>query len=217
MPFYAIPKGGLIALGLVSERLCLPKKSLRIAPGPPGVVVDDVVDTGRTLRSCRTELVVTVCLCRYENAPPVDFYGEVIPDDQHVKFPWHVGRKSLIDPPVEYDPAKRTVLVDVDGTLMSPQGVIRDVLDEVLRLSGDMNVVVVTARLEDDRALTERHLHAMGVPYSRLLMRDQGTPVEWKRLTVEKLAHEGYDLHCAFEDDREVADAIEEFTSVVRV
>jgi len=59
------------------------------------LVVDDLADTGRTLKELKKSLVKPVVLTLFakpEGLSMVDYYAEEVPQDTWVRFPWYTAR-----------------------------------------------------------------------------------------------------------------------------
>lgn len=59
------------------------------------LVVDDLADTGRTLRELKKSLVkpiVVTLFAKPEGLDMVDYYAEEVPQDTWVRFPWDTAR-----------------------------------------------------------------------------------------------------------------------------
>lgn len=59
------------------------------------LVVDDLADTGRTLKELKKSLVKPVIVTLFakpEGLPMVDFYAEEVPQKTWVRFPWDTAR-----------------------------------------------------------------------------------------------------------------------------
>ncbi len=59
------------------------------------LVVDDLADTGRTLKELKKTLVKPVVVTLFtkpQGSVDVDYYGEEVPQDTWVRFPWDTAR-----------------------------------------------------------------------------------------------------------------------------
>lgn len=59
------------------------------------LVVDDLADTGRTLKELKKALVkpvVATLFTKPQGCVDVDYYGEEVPQDTWVRFPWDTAR-----------------------------------------------------------------------------------------------------------------------------
>ena len=99
------------------------------------------------------------------------------------------------------DPA---IIVDIDGTLLTYQGdPIRNVVDFVDSYDGE--VIIVTARLEDQRDTTIAELDAAGVDYDDLYMKQNrdADSTAYKAETVKDLL-DAYNIQLAIENDEAI-------------
>ena len=91
------------------------------------------------------------------------------------------------------------IICDVDGTLLSGSDAIVKNVDYVNGL--DVPVVIVTGRMEDERADTAAALDAAGVNYTDLVMNDTDmATVEYKTGVAEQLLTD-YDVKLAVDND----------------
>ena len=91
------------------------------------------------------------------------------------------------------------IICDVDGTLLSGSDPIVKNVDYVNGL--DVPVVIVTGRMEDERADTAAALDAAGVNYTDLVMNDTDmATVEYKTGVAEQLLSD-YDVKLAVDND----------------
>jgi hypoxanthine phosphoribosyltransferase len=93
---YGIPRGGLIPAVIISNLLNIP---LLASPRDGCIVVDDIVDTGSTIKpytfSHHDRKVTTVTIAQKTTAEfRADLaFTEITPDDGWVKFPWEGDHK----------------------------------------------------------------------------------------------------------------------------
>lgn len=89
---YGIPRGGLVLAVMISHRLNVP---LLLAPAPDCIVVDDIVDSGRTLLHYTTndtqfnKYYLTTMYCCDRSIVKPDFYM-YDKKDKWIRFPWEV-------------------------------------------------------------------------------------------------------------------------------
>ena len=96
------------------------------------------------------------------------------------------------------------IIVDIDGTLLTFEGdPIRNVVDFVDEYEGE--VIIVTARVEDDRAMTLAELEAADVDWDQLFMKpDADTDsLAFKSETVKDLL-DVYNIELAIENDEDI-------------
>ena len=107
----------------------------------------------------------------------------------------------------EYFPASRStmnsriLICDIDDTLIHNGRLIPDVQNWVN--SQDVGIVLVTGRLETQRAQTVAQLSKLGIDYDELMMNDLGSPAasnEFKKASAEKLL-KAYDVQVAIDND----------------
>jgi HK97 family phage prohead protease len=93
------------------------------------------------------------------------------------------------------------LICDIDDTIMHNGQLIPDVVHFVE--SQEMGIMLVTGRLEADRAKTVQQLQDLGMDYDDLFMNDLGSSarsVEFKKAMAEKLLA-AYDVHLAVDND----------------
>jgi HK97 family phage prohead protease len=106
------------------------------------------------------------------------------------------GERNLDGPPA--------IIVDIDGTLITFEGEpIRNVVDFVDEYEGE--VIIVTARIEDDRAATVAELEAADVDWDQLFMKPNADAdsFAFKSETVKDLL-DVYNIELAIENDEDI-------------
>jgi HK97 family phage prohead protease len=106
------------------------------------------------------------------------------------------GERNLDGPPA--------IIVDIDGTLITFEGEpIRNVVDFVDEYEGE--VIIVTARIEDDRAATVAELEAADVDWDQLFMKpnSDADSFAFKSETVKDLL-DVYNIELAIENDEDI-------------
>jgi HK97 family phage prohead protease len=106
------------------------------------------------------------------------------------------GERNLDGPPA--------IIVDIDGTLLTFEGrPIENVVRFVDEYEGE--VIIVTARVEDDRAMTIAELEAADVDWDQLFMKPNADAdsVMFKSETLKDLL-DIYNIEIAIEDDEDV-------------
>jgi len=82
---FGIPRGGLIPAVMLSHRLGLPLVS---KPDQKSLVVDEIADTGHTLKSFTQRTAVLVW--KKSSVIKPSFYGRMIDSDSWIVFPWEI-------------------------------------------------------------------------------------------------------------------------------
>jgi HK97 family phage prohead protease len=84
------------------------------------------------------------------------------------------------------------VIVDIDGTLISNDGVLIEKTYNYLDDMSDTEIFIVTARVNTDRDATVAELDSLGIDYDRLFMKENSSvdSVEFKKATAAKLLEE---------------------------
>ena len=106
------------------------------------------------------------------------------------------GERNLDGPPA--------IIVDIDGTLLTFEGEpIRNVVEFVDEYDGE--VIIVTARVEDDRATTVAELEAADVDWDQLFMKPSADAdsLAFKSETVKDLL-DVYNIELAIENDEDI-------------
>ena len=106
------------------------------------------------------------------------------------------GERNLDGPPA--------IIVDIDGTLITFEGEpIRNVVDFVDEYEGE--VIIVTARIEDDRGATVAELEAADVDWDQLFMKPNADAdsFAFKSETVKDLL-DVYNIELAIENDEDI-------------
>jgi HK97 family phage prohead protease len=106
------------------------------------------------------------------------------------------GERNLDGPPA--------IIVDIDGTLLTFEGEpIRNVVEFVDEYEGE--VIIVTARVEDDRATTVSELEAADVDWDQLFMKPSADAdsLAFKSETVKDLL-DVYNIELAIENDEDI-------------
>ena len=95
----------------------------------------------------------------------------------------------------------RVLICDIDDTLIHNNRLIADVADWVAKR--EIGILLVTGRLEKDRAFTEQQLSKLGIDYDQLIMNNLGSTsrsIEFKKATAERLL-KLYDVVYAVDND----------------
>ena len=94
------------------------------------------------------------------------------------------------------------VIVDIDGTLISNDGVLIEKTYNYLDDMSDTEIFIVTARVNADRDATVAELDSLGIDYDRLLMKENSSvdSVEFKKATAAKLLEE-YNIIIAIDNN----------------
>ena len=97
--------------------------------------------------------------------------------------------------------ANRVVVADIDDTIIHNGNLIADVVDFIE--SQEVGIILVTGRLESERAATEAQLSQLGMDYDQLLMNNLGSTAkstEFKLATVKNLMND-YDIVYAVDNN----------------
>tara|TARA_R110000796_G_scaffold22928_7_gene66016 strand:- start:1360 stop:1896 length:537 start_codon:yes stop_codon:yes gene_type:complete len=129
-------------------------------------------------------------ILRYETARKINevcpFCGAKNPIceevDKHDAIFWGLGEaKSKCPEPVKVE-HRKTLFIDIDGTMFRHQGTFSDIALKTPQLmpgvrdkmnewcSDECTIVLTTARRESLRTTTEKQLNDLGVPYDHLVM-----------------------------------------------
>jgi len=95
----------------------------------------------------------------------------------------------------------RVLICDIDDTIIHNNRIIADVVEWVD--TREMGILLVTGRLEKDRAFTEQQLSKLGIDYDQLIMNNLGSTsrsIEFKKATAERLL-KLYDVVYAVDND----------------
>jgi len=82
--FYGIPRGGLVVAVALSNHM---KKPLVQIPDDRTVIVDDICDTGKTMKEYK-DLAAVVLVVKKASMEFVDHYYIVASENQWIVFPW---------------------------------------------------------------------------------------------------------------------------------
>ncbi len=109
-----------------------------------------------------------------------------------------------MDSPDE-ESSSQAVISDIDSTLITPQGARNEKVYAYLESFEDTEVIIVTARLESERADTVAQLESLDIDYDELLMKPnaQTDSIEWKTQTAEMLL-ETYNVMVAVDDNDDI-------------
>lgn len=93
---HGVPRGGLVPAAMVAARLGLP---LTDTPWPEALVVDDLIDSGATLRRLADRGRTVDALYRKERSPnDLAPRATIVPDSDWLVFPWEVGTADEAGP-----------------------------------------------------------------------------------------------------------------------
>jgi HK97 family phage prohead protease len=103
------------------------------------------------------------------------------------------------------------VIVDIDGTLISNDGVLIQKTYNYLDDMDDTEIFIVTARVISDRDSTVAELDSLGIDYDRLFMKENSSvnSVEFKKATAAKLLEE-YNVILAIDNNADNREAFRE-------
>lgn len=137
----------------------------------------------------------------FPGAGAVAFYlWGINPLDPQPAMDWFSRKAEAIKAEVRVADGTRAVICDIDGTLLNGSEPIQKTVDYVDELEGE--IIIVTGRMESDRAETEAALNEAEVEYSRLIMNDDSsiaTPA-YKKATAEELL-KTYNITLAIDND----------------
>jgi len=87
---YAVPRGGFIPAVILSNKLDLPLEFNRYKIRNHTLVVDDIEDSGNTIRELKSVKpnAVYAVLFSKQDKPNVNYYAKKVSMDTWVKFPW---------------------------------------------------------------------------------------------------------------------------------
>ena len=91
---YGKPRGGLCLAVALSHRLDLP---LLLEPQDGMIWVDDIIDSGKTVREIQHKPAAIACWVNRNNAQLADVSAYVMFDDDWVVFPWEQEYNALYD------------------------------------------------------------------------------------------------------------------------
>ena len=111
--------------------------------------------------------------------------------------------EDMADP--SEDSSSQAVIADIDSTLVTPQGNRNDKVDAYLESFEDTEIIIITARLESERADTVAQLESLDIDYDQLFMKPTSSTdsIEWKTQTAEMLL-ETYNVMVAVDDNEEI-------------
>jgi uncharacterized protein len=111
--------------------------------------------------------------------------------------------EDMADP--SEDSSSQAVIADIDSTLVTPQGNRNDKVDAYLESFEDTEIIIITARLESERADTVAQLESLDIDYDQLFMKPTSSTdsIEWKTQTAEMLL-ETYNVMVAVDDNEDI-------------
>lgn len=94
--FYPIPRGGLVVATVLSHQF---NKPILAKPTHLSIYVDDIADSGKTLRDLRLkhDAPAIVLLKRHSCDLRALTFGKEIPNDDWIVFPWENKQKAIDD------------------------------------------------------------------------------------------------------------------------
>lgn len=103
----------------------------------------------------------------------------------------------------------KTIIVDIDGTLMNGDRGIQKTIDYVNSKADEYKIIIITGRLESDRARTIVALKKNGIKYNRLIMNPYSTAqsVTYKKAAALKLQNNPYHIMQAIENNPNAREA----------
>tara|TARA_R100001377_G_scaffold85281_1_gene71227 strand:+ start:9615 stop:10151 length:537 start_codon:yes stop_codon:yes gene_type:complete len=131
---------------------------------------------GKILRDEMARKIDKVCpFCGAENPSSEEV-------DKHDTVFFDVGEKKSKCPEPVKGEHRKTLFIDIDGTMFKHQGTFSDIALKTPQLmpgvrdkmnewcSNECTIILTTARRESLRAKTEKQLNDLGVPYDHLVM-----------------------------------------------
>lgn len=91
---YGVPRGGLMLAVALSHRLGLP---LLLEPQDGMIWVDDIIDSGKTVKEMAHKPAAIGCWVNRNNAQLADVSAYVLFDDDWIVFPWEQEYNALYD------------------------------------------------------------------------------------------------------------------------
>jgi hypoxanthine phosphoribosyltransferase len=94
--FYPVPRGGLVLAVALSHRW---NKPIVSRPTHMSIIVDDIVDSGQTLRKLRPQYPYPAyVLCKRSSCKEIAIHtGMIIENDDWIVFPWEDKTKAEED------------------------------------------------------------------------------------------------------------------------
>ena len=103
------------------------------------------------------------------------------------------------------EPGSQANIADIDGTLVTFQGDKNEKVYAYFESFDDTELIVITARLESERADTVAELDSLDIDYDQLLMKPNADvdSTMWKKQTAKKLL-ETYNVMVAVDDNEDI-------------
>lgn len=126
--------------------------------------------------------------------------------DQALAIAQNEGSEYLGELRIESGPP--AVIADIDGTLLTFEGDRNDKVQDYLDSFEDTEIIIVTARLAEDRAETEAELERLDIDFDQIFFKpDADTDsTEYKKATAERLL-ETYNVMVAVDDNEDIRSA----------
>ena len=126
--------------------------------------------------------------------------------DQALAIAQNEGSEYLGELRIESGPP--AVIADIDGTLVTFEGDRNDKVQDYLDSFEDAEIIIVTARLAEDRAETEAELERLDIDFDQIFFKpDADTDsTEYKKATAERLL-ETYNVMVAVDDNEDIRSA----------
>lgn len=201
-----IPRSGMIPAAILATMLQLPLYTLRDgdielvghgsrgrnlgfagADNGPLLVVDDTVYGGDAMRSARAALKsrnvkFAAVYVRPEMSKVVDFYGRTLPNPHLLE--WNLFNNGPFVGRASDSALRGGVALDFDGIIC------HDFTGDPYRLPRSLPVkLIITNRLEKDRAATEAWLHKWGVRCDKMIMQPVDDPSRRLPTSEHKAKH----------------------------
>ena len=97
----------------------------------------------------------------------------------------------------------KTIIVDIDGTLLNGERGIQKTIDYVNKKAKEYKIILITGRLEADRSKTVSELEKNNIKYDRLIMNPYSTAqsVSYKKEAALRLKNKPYHLVYAIDNN----------------
>lgn len=163
---YGVPRGGIIPASIVAT---IYGTSVLDEPEPGCLIVDDLIDTGATLRSFRDDLGYSIDSLFRKPSSPIDIAIDAIELDGWLVFPWEVGDES-IGPTDAVIRLLQYIGEDAtrDGLLGTPRRVIKALAELTSGYSLDPADVLNVQFEQDDAEQYGGIVLLRGIPFSSM-------------------------------------------------
>ena len=94
---YGVPRGGLIPAVILSHFLDIPLTLNKEEIDEETVIIDDIVDTGKTILKLPQREVLVSLLYKPHSTVTPDFYARKVANDEWIIFPFETDESSKYD------------------------------------------------------------------------------------------------------------------------